>query len=255
MGRPPGSSEARSTSPGGSIDVAPSPNNGKINIAICGLSAAGKTTHAKLLERELGYRYVSGTGALARMLNIPIMQDPPAWMDIAEAVARVRRDDTDLNLEEHLVELESTRTGQIFDVWALPWTSQNKRLVRIWLESTAISRALKCYVSQGSSPSRSVRECLSYIENKDAENRGLFERTQGFDLFKDRDVFQIILDNSGFITHPTETAANAGIDAFAPFVRTAIDVVLGNSTLAELAELEQSCAFPGPVVRRIHTLN
>lgn len=35
------------------------------NVVICGLTAAGKTTHAKLLSKELGFTYVSGTATLA----------------------------------------------------------------------------------------------------------------------------------------------------------------------------------------------
>jgi cytidylate kinase len=220
------------------------------NIAICGLSAAGKTKHAQRLANELGYRYVSGTGTLARMMDIPINKDPPDWIEIADDVERVRTDDTDLALEEHLVQIEASTTGQVFDVWALPWTSASRRLVRVWLESTPQSRAMKCFVSQGFAPSMSVDECLSYLARKDADNRALFRRTQGFDLVHDHDVFQVVLDNTSFIEEPTEAAANRGIAAFAPFVRTAIEVCRGKAHTAALSDLEASCAFAGPVVSR-----
>src|SRR5688572_26121635 len=87
------------------------------NVVICGLTAAGKTTHAKLLARELGYEYVSGTGTLARLLGIDAAEDPPKWAAISERVAEARTDDTDRELERELLIKSQKANRQVFDVW------------------------------------------------------------------------------------------------------------------------------------------
>ncbi len=40
------------------------------NIAFAGLTAAGKTTHARRLAADLGYRYVSATDILLEILAL-----------------------------------------------------------------------------------------------------------------------------------------------------------------------------------------
>lgn len=211
----------------------------KRNVVICGLTAAGKTTHAKLLARDLGYEYVSGTATLARMCGIEVREDPPRWSEIASAVSRKRHDGIDERLEQELLRLSDEREGQIFDVWALPWTSANPNLIRIWIESTRLSRQAKCFVSQGTRPTHDLDTCGKLIDDKDNANRELFHRTIGFDLFTDHDVFDFKLDNTAFIKAPTRDAANAGVAAFAPLVGAAVDVGMGTATPDALRNLAE----------------
>jgi cytidylate kinase len=208
----------------------------KPNIVISGLTAAGKTTHAKLLAGSLGYCYVSGTATLARMCGVETTEDPPQWLAIADAVAERRHDGIDEQLEEELLRLSREKEGQVFDVWALPWTSRDPRLVRIWIESTRLSRQAKCFISQGDNPERTLVECGTLIDEKDRANRELFLRTIGFDLFADHGVFHLKLDNTSFIDAPTREAADQGIAAFAPIVQSAVDVCMGTGDHDELTE-------------------
>lgn len=204
---------------------------------ISGLTAAGKTTHAKLLAESFGYQYVSGTATLARMCGIEVTEDPPRWTAIADAVARNRHDGIDERLELELLRLSRERDAQVFDVWALPWTSEDPDLIRIWIESTRLSRQAKCFVSQGQNPEFDLSECGSLIDEKDDANRALFLRTIGFDLFADHDVFQFKLDNTAFIASPTREAADQGIAAFAPIVQLAVEIRMGIAEPDSLADL------------------
>lgn len=218
------------------------------NVVICGLTAAGKTTHAKLLAAELGYDYVSGTATLAKLCGVPVGNDPPRWAEIADAVSARRHDGIDAALEDELVRLCTERTRQVFDVWALPWTTDDPRLIRVWIESDLDSRTKKAYVSQGPNPVRSLPQCRTFIAEKDDANRALFLRTIGFDLFADHDVFHLKLDNSAFITEATRAASDRGIAAFAPFVSAAVTAARDAPQAAHLFELEQACTFSQQVV-------
>jgi cytidylate kinase len=222
------------------------------NIVIGGLTAAGKTTHAKILAAETGYTYVSGTGTLARLLGVPVPEDPPYWPDIAAEVAKRRSDDVDRALEEELLDKAASSNRQVFDVWALPWTSRDPRLIRLWIESTLESRAWKCQVSQGARPSMTMEQCRAYVKEKDDANRDLFRRTLGFDLYAEREVFNVALDNSALIGAPTRAAADAGIRAFAPVVRAAVDACHGMISATVLSQLAAANGTP-TVVEWLHT--
>ena len=69
------------------------------NIAISGLTAAGKTTHAKILAAELEYSYVSATEIMADMLGINRSEVGPGfWQKHGDSIAKIR-DATDLDRE------------------------------------------------------------------------------------------------------------------------------------------------------------
>jgi cytidylate kinase len=210
------------------------------NVVICGLTAAGKTTHAQRLAAELNYEYVSGTAILARLLEVETAADPPRWANIAHQIASRRSDDTDRELERELLKLARARSRQVFDVWALPWSSDDADLIRIWIGSTLTTRTWKSFVSQGVPAERSLTECRRFVQEKDEFNRELFRRTIGFDLYSDHDVFNIRLDNSCVISDPTLAATRRGIEQFAPVVRAAFDVCHGLAPSSVVRECDDA---------------
>ena len=111
--------------------------------------------------------------------------------------------------------LSHNKDGQVFDVWALAWTT-DAPIVRVWLESDGPSRYRKCFVSQGPSAARTLAECATFVDEKDQFNRDLFDRMLGFDLFRDHDAFDLVLDNSNLIPEATQESSERGIAAFAP---------------------------------------
>jgi cytidylate kinase len=188
------------------------------NVAFAGLTAAGKTTHAKRLAADLGYDYVSATDILFEILRVP--RDAHPWFNQAGAISAARQDGAvDAELESRLVDLARTRDRTVFDSWALAWICPVP-VVRIWLESDLPSRTRKCLVSLGGE-SRSLGECEAVLRSKDDYNRALFLRRHGFDLFRDRERYHAVLCNSHLIPSATEQESKRGIEAFAPVVRDA----------------------------------
>jgi cytidylate kinase len=195
------------------------------NIAFAGLTAAGKTTHARRLASDLGYDYVSATDILFEILRIP---DPGAhlWFTQLDAISAAREGETvDAELESRLEDLARTRDRTVFDSWALAWISPSP-MVRIWIESDLTSRTRKCLVSLGDEP-RPMDECEAVLRAKDDHNRAMFLRRHGFDLFRDRDRYHAVLCNSHLIPSATEQEARRGIEKFAPVVRDAALAVTG----------------------------
>ncbi len=165
------------------------------NIAFAGLTAAGKTTHARRLAAELGYDYVSATDILLDLLGIDGSNES-IWRTRLDEVNAARHDGrVDAELEERLIELNRERERTVFDTWALAWIGDGP-LIRIWIESDLESRIRKCTVSQGDEP-MSPWECRSLLQQKDDFNRRLFRLRHKFDLFTDRRRYNAVLTNRG----------------------------------------------------------
>jgi len=198
--------------------------NFETNIAFAGLTAAGKTTHAKRLADELGYNYVSATDVLLEILDIDDTSDQ-VWFKRLEEIQAARGDGAvDAELEERLISLSQTQQRTVFDTWALAWIGPDP-LIRIWIESDLESRVRKCIVSQRSNY-LGADECRDLIQEKDEFNRHMFRRRHSFDLFADRHRYDAVLCNSHLISAATSMAANSGIETFAPVVHATVTCVM-----------------------------
>lgn len=106
-----------------------------MNIAVSGLAAAGKTTHARLLARWLDFDYVSAD------------ESWPGRMRFVQGVGVERhgaKTDGDSSVEvviNTLVDALRTRDRTVFDSWAAPWLPASVPCIRVWIESTLDSRA------------------------------------------------------------------------------------------------------------------
>ncbi|HEX7632719.1 MAG TPA: cytidylate kinase family protein [Candidatus Saccharimonadales bacterium] len=187
------------------------------NIAFAGLTAAGKTTHAKILAEELGYEYVSATEIIMELTGFE--GDPnQAWLRNYEKIEKAREGDAvDIELERRLTDLANRQDGLVLDTWAMAYIYEGP-LLRIWLESDRPSRVRKCYVSQGEEKARDIRGCEDLVVMKDTETRQKFQNRLNFDLFTDMSNYDAIIDNTELIPEATVRASKRGIETFRPVV-------------------------------------
>jgi len=196
------------------------------NIAISGLTAAGKTTHAKILAAELEYSYVSATEIMADMLGINRCEVGPGfWQKYGDSIAKVR-DTTDLDreLDNRLTAMATGDEGLVIDAWALPWLVPRGSCISIWIESDHHSRTLKAAVSDDNKQELSWYG--PFIARKDDDTRERFLKIYGFDLYAARDNFSLEIDNSAYITRATREDSDQGIRAFAPVVNSSVAKLL-----------------------------
>jgi cytidylate kinase len=207
------------------------------NIATAGLTAAGKTTHGKLLAAALGYEYVSATQLFLKHLKMTAEKPEGLWFRAFDEIEKARADDSvDDAVESELRQLASERSHTVFDTWALPWIT-DLPMLRIWFESDVESRNRKSYVSQffsGIDRKLTLDECLPHISAKDDTTRERFLRRHKFDLFSDHECFDIRVTNSSLIPDPSVQCARAGI-------RTLSSVLL-HASLYSLLETDEDKA-------------
>jgi cytidylate kinase len=192
------------------------------NIAFAGLTAAGKTTHAKILAEQLGYEWISATALLLEILGMTGRDPTTIWFTEYERIQQARDDDRiDTELERRLGALACAKDGLILDTWAMASIYEGP-LIRIWLESDEESRARKCLVSQGGIKALDLNACRQLVRAKDTRVRTQFSRRLHFDLFTDRQQYDALLTNTALIPEATDQCARAGIRTFAPVVHDVV---------------------------------
>ncbi|GAB3458256.1 cytidylate kinase family protein [Actinophytocola sediminis] len=195
-----------------------------MNIVISGLTAAGKTTHALLLARCLGYDYVSASALMLNRLDVVPDETNTLWARRSVEIEK-RRDGqpVDHQLNEFLAEQLKVRDHTVFDSWSAAWLDRSGRCVRVFIESSRRSRALKARVSQEPhGPFLSASENLRLIDEKDRSTAFRLVPLLGIDLRYDRAPFDIVLDNSRLIAKPTIDQARLGILRFHDLLHQAV---------------------------------
>src|SRR6266545_3168171 len=140
-----------------------------MNIVVAGLTAAGKTTHALLMAKWLGYDYLSASELMLAQLGIQPDPNNTVWIDHMKTIEE-RRDlqPVDEAVNNLLSEAIRRRKNTVFDSWSLPWLAAGEPCVCLWIESDLVARSLKVRVSQEpNGPFLSIAECKSLAEEKD----------------------------------------------------------------------------------------
>lgn len=169
------------------------------NVIISGLTASGKTTHAKILCSEFGFNYFSASTILKECVGLKEDVTNEFWL--TSEGQNLRNKMMEFNIDDILIEKESVSKFSIFDCRALPWIS-NQGSLSIWLESSFESRVMKAIISQGSNI-MPLADVLKEISTKDNGDRADFLEAYGFDIYQDLQVFDVIIDISNFISEPT----------------------------------------------------
>jgi cytidylate kinase len=165
------------------------------HICIYGLTAAGKTTHAKLLAQQLDCDYVSASQLMFDELGYRDPGDHGTWLRSSEEISAKREDGSvDREVNRRLLVLVERSSRIIFDSWTLPFMiygtpGLDKKVTCLRLESDAHSRALKSIVSLGADADLSIADATQLISDKDASSRQIFSQIFGFDIFRPADHF------------------------------------------------------------------
>ncbi|WP_327250939.1 cytidylate kinase-like family protein [Streptomyces sp. NBC_01244] len=179
-------------------------------IVISGLTAAGKTTHAKLLAETLGFRAVHFTDLLLQELQVEAGSADQVWFSRLHEIESMRAGGSaDRRVDETIGELLAADEPMVVDAVLAPWLHPGRQ-INVWLGSDRASRAWKCSVSRLPGVI-STDDSLRLLDKKDAFTRAYLWQERAVDLYTDRSCFDLVLDNSHLIGEPTAAAARKGI--------------------------------------------
>lgn len=181
-----------------------------MKIFVSGLTAAGKTTHSRLLAETFGLRYFCMLDILSSRLGASQTRWTPRFDG--------RDPEVDLGADRLMVQLATTEAGGVFDAWALPWLYAGQDAISVWIESSPESRLNKAKVSEMLAHMTSTAadgvDLASLLEEKDHFSRRRFYDLYGFDLYTDRSPFNLVLDNGPLMPSPSCDAAIRGVALF-----------------------------------------
>ncbi|MGH3873547.1 MAG: cytidylate kinase family protein [Pseudonocardiaceae bacterium] len=182
---------------------------------ISGLTAAGKTTHGKLLAEDLGWAYFDIASVRKSILGNKL-DAAERYREWTPAHDKLRAADPSIDLRaDHLMtRIMSERANVVVDAWLQPWIYRRDDALRIWIESSAETRLMKAEVAalrRGEAVSCDIRNSLAA---KDEFSRIHFHRLYSIELFGDPSVFSVLIDNSEYIDEPSIAKSDAGIAAF-----------------------------------------
>lgn len=217
-----------------------------MNIIISGLTAAGKTTHCKLLADKFKLRNISAASILAKESGIDASilnpTDSSFWISsTANSLNSKRKQDItlDLSVDATLKDLADKLENAVFDTLGLPWIS-SALAIRIWLESSFESRLYKALVSHQENKDISEEYLCNLIKNKDDRDRNYFLSIYNFDINSfDKNIFNLVVDISTFIQEPTSASSEESIKLTDDILTSFIGWYLTNSEVYKI--IFQNC--------------
>lgn len=196
-----------------------------LKVVISGLTAAGKSTHAKLLAEEFGIPYVSATALLAELVSdrtgeaVETRWQPS--LDTARGADSSIDDELDYLLERELM----TRASGVFDACLLPWVAPEAATINLWIESDFQSRVRKCVVSHWEEAIGST-QATARVEAKDRFTIDRLRSAANVAYTPD-ERFDIVASNSDLIPSTDPETAQVGISLFHPLLTEAVAFVAG----------------------------
>lgn len=170
------------------------------SLTLSGYTAAGKTTHSRLLAQSLGLRHVWAAGLLLEMLGYDDVEgnESSLWFYHSTEIERKRRTgDFDERVDRELARL-ARGGGVVLDSRFIPWIA-NDSVVNVWLDSDLSSRARKCAHSLGRFPDNAAAsDCALEIHLKDGRDIGRVADRFGRVYGPDPRIHHVILDVSPF---------------------------------------------------------
>lgn len=167
-----------------------------MKVAICGLTASGKSYHAKRIATEFGLEYVSGSDVLVEVAGIKPRGEHFWINEFGKQFIEHRSSKSSIDrLADELI-LKEAENGKdvVFDSWTLPWLYGSDDLYKIYLNASLEARAKMAYNSREQKP-YSLSDIKERIRIKDETSARIFRELHGIDIFY-YSIFDLVVDNS-----------------------------------------------------------
>jgi cytidylate kinase len=162
------------------------------SVIISGPPAVGKTTVAKGLANEFGFKYLSGGDALKELAKEQGFEgEGDDWWDTPEGMKflnqRSQNSEFDKKVDKKLIELFN-EGGKVITSYTLPWLVDDG--IKIWLEGSHQSSANRMKTRDN----MTKEDALEITKKRYEENKTLYKKLYNFDYGEDKSVFDKVIN-------------------------------------------------------------
>lgn len=168
-------------------------NKNKPSIVISGWPAVGKTTIARELANEFGFKMYNG-GDILKMIAGErgyIVSGKEWWDDTEESKKFMSERKLNLTfdrqVDKKLVNI-AKKGNVVITSYTLPWLIKDS--IKVWLKGSYKSRAKR----MATRDNMSISEAKKIISSRDEENEKIYRNLYGFNFGEDLCVFDFILN-------------------------------------------------------------
>ena len=163
-------------------------------ICISGMAGTGKSTLSQKIAKRYNLKYYSGGNALKDLAKAEgyTVSDEGWWespVGLKFLEKRLKDPKFDRAVDEKF--LEYAKQGNVLlDSWTMPWLLKDG--FKIWLSASLEKRAQR--VAQRDKIS--LEEAFKFLKEKEAQTKAIYKNIYGFELDKDFEPFDFILDTN-----------------------------------------------------------
>ena len=168
-------------------------------LIIFGFSGSGKSTVAARVAKKFGLRVIHPSSIVrslveGKKVDMRRTKAGTGFWESDRGVRlfkdRLRKREPIDTVSDKLLQKELARGNVVMDSWSMPWLSA--RGVKIYLRASRAERVRRVAKRSGVSLERARKT----VRLKDESTRKLYRRLHGFDIQKDVQVFDMIIDTT-----------------------------------------------------------
>jgi len=169
-----------------------------VKVFISGLTGTGKNTIAKELASKLGLKYYECSWLLKEFTGMNVRSDGYHEVRGKEAIEKRLKSNLDEKFDKHLMDIVDNEDDFVLDSWTMPWLYKEEAL-RILLTAPYDVRVKRVMIRD----KVDLDGAKQIVKAKDAESKLVYLQKYTFDITKDWNVFDLIV-NTQYLTKEDE---------------------------------------------------